>query len=124
MKGRYNGCRMTIYGTMLPGAATIACSAALVESLTERAKYKIKILDWHRAHGKNASLTARHFAISRMTLYRWLKHCQRFGVIGLNERSRRPKRLRQPITPPETIIRIVKLRKQYPAWSKYKFKSS
>ena len=46
MKGRYNGCRMTIYGTILPGARTIARSAALTDKLTERAKYKIKILDY------------------------------------------------------------------------------
>lgn len=122
MKGRYNGCHMTIYGTLLPGAASIARSAALVESLTERAKYKVRILDWHRAHGKNTSLTSRHFAIGRMTLYRWLKDFNRWGVVGLNEKSRRPKQLRQPTTQWNIIIRIVQLRKQYPAWSKYKLR--
>ena len=114
---------MTIYGTIVPGAASIARSAALVNSLTERAKYKVKILDWHRAHGSNGSLTARHFGISRMTLYRWLKHFKRSGVIGLNEKSRRPKGLRQPTTAINVVIRIVQLRKQYPAWSKYKIKA-
>lgn len=123
MKGKYNGCRMTIYGTILPGAASIARSAALVNSLTERAKYKIKILDWRRAHGKNNSLTARHFAISRMTLCRWIRRFKQCGVIGLNEESRKPKRLRQPTTSWNTIIRIVQLRKLYPAWSKYKIQA-
>jgi len=122
MKGKYNGCRMTIYGAILPGAVSIARSAALAESLTERAKYKIKILDWHKFHGTNTCLTARHFGIGRMTLYRWLKNFRQFGVIGLNERSRKPKGLRQPTTPWNTIIRIIQLRKQYPAWSKYKIK--
>ena len=123
MKGRYNGCRMTIYGSILPGAATIYRSAALVNSLTERAKYKIKIIDWHRFHGKNASLTVRHFGLGRMTLYRWLRRFKHFGVIGLNEESRKPKRLRQPTTSWNTIIRIVQLRKLYPAWSKYKIQA-
>jgi len=123
MKGKYNGCRMTIYGAILPGAASIARSAALVNSLTERAKYKIKITDWHRVHGKNASLTARHFGLGRMTLYRWLRRFKHFGVIGLNEESRKPKRLRQPTTSWNTIIRIVQLRKLYPAWSKYKIQA-
>ncbi len=123
MKGRYNGCRMTIYGYVLPGAASIARSAALVNSLTERAKYRIKILDWRRAHGNNNALTARHFGLGRMTLYRWLRRFKRYGVIGLNEESRKPKHLRQPTTSWNTIIRIVQLRKQYPAWSKYKLKA-
>jgi len=120
MKGRYSGRHMTIYGSLVPGAASIARSAALVESLTERAKYKVKILDWHRAHGSNVSLTSRHFAISRITLHRWLKSYNKYGVVGLNEQSRRPKHLRQPTTQWNTVIRIVQLRKQYPAWSKYK----
>jgi transposase InsO family protein len=120
MKGKYNGCHMTIYGSILPGAASIARSAFLTDRLTERAKYKIKILDWHRAHGKNNSLTARHFGIGRMTLYRWFIKFKRSGVIGLNEESRKPKRLRQPTTAWQATIRTVQLRKQYPAWSKYK----
>ena len=123
MKGKYNGCRMTVYGTILPGAASIARSAALVNSLSERAKYKIKVLDWYRAHENNCSLTARHFGIGRMTLYRWIKQFKHYGPIGLNEKSRRPKRLRQPTTPWNAVIKIVQLRKQYPAWSKYKIKA-
>jgi transposase InsO family protein len=123
MKGKYNGCRMTIYGTILPGARAIARSSFLTDKLTERAKHKIKILDWHRSHENNASLTARHFGIGRMTLYRWVKRFRHYGITGLNEESRKPKRLRQPNTSWNTIIRIIQLRKQYPAWSKYKLKA-
>ena len=123
MKGKYNGCRMTIYGTVLPGAIAIARSAFLTDKLTERAKYKIKALDWSRAHGNNNALTARHFGIGRMTAYRWLKRFKQLGLIGLNEESRKPKHLRQPITSWNTVIRIVQLRKQYPVWSKYKIRA-
>lgn len=118
----YSGGHMTIYGSLLPGVASIARSAALVESLTERAKYKVKILDWHRDHGNNVSLTSRHFAISRMTLHRWLKSFNKYGVIGLNEQSRKPKHLRQPTTSWDNVIKVVQLRKQYPGWSKHKIK--
>lgn len=38
--------------------------------------------------------------------------------MGLNDRSHRPKR--QPTTPSTVVVRVVKLSKQYPAWSKYK----
>lgn len=123
MKGRYNGCRMTIYGTILPGAISAARSAFLVDKLTERAKYKIKVLDWYRTHGNNNSLTARHFGISRMTLYHWIKRFKHLDIIRLNEKSRKPKRLRQPATNWQTVIRIVQLREQYPSWSKYKIKA-
>jgi len=111
---------MTIYGTILPGAISIARSAFLTDKLTEQAKQRIKILDWHRAHGNNSSLTARHFGIGRMTLYRWLKRFKKIGVIGLNEYSRKPKNTRQPATPWQIVARVVELRKQYPAWSKHK----
>ena len=67
MKGKYNGRHMTIYGTTLPGARTIAWSSCLTDKLTDQAKQRLKILDWHKAHGKNSSLTARHFGIGRMT---------------------------------------------------------
>lgn len=120
MKGRYSGSHMTIYGSVLPGAAGIARSAALTESLTERARYKIKVYDWWREHDRNTSLTARHFGFSRMTLYRWLQRFQKQGIIGFNEYSRRPKHTRTPITPWSTVKRTVELRCQYPAWSKHK----
>ena len=120
MKGRYSGRRMIIYGSVLPGAISIARSSFLTDKLTERAKYRIKVVDWYRNHGYNASLTARHFGLGRMTVYRWLKAIERYGPLGLNEKSRRPKKVRQPSINQDIILRIVRLRKQYPAWSKYK----
>ncbi|MBI5794209.1 transposase [Candidatus Uhrbacteria bacterium] len=120
MKGKYQGCRMTIYGTLLPGAGAIARSTALENKLTEQAKRRLRIIDWHRAHGGNQSLTARHFGMGRMTLFRWLGRFAERGAIGLNEQSRKPKRVRQPITPWPIVARTAALRKAYPAWSKYK----
>ncbi|MBR9683050.1 transposase [Candidatus Woesearchaeota archaeon] len=114
---------MIIYGSVLPGAATIARSAFLVASLTERAKYKMKVLDWYKNHGNNISLTARHFGLGRATLHRWIKRFKHYGITGLNEKSRRPKNTRKPETSWLAVMRIVQLRKMYPAWSKYKIKA-
>lgn len=113
---------MTIYGSILPGAASIAQHAAITDTLTEGAKYKIKVLDWHRNHGSNISFTARHFGLGRATLHRWLKEYNRIGLLGFNEKSRRPKKCRKPTTSPEVVLRVAVTRKQHPAWSKYKIR--
>ena len=123
MKGRYSGRHMTIYGSILPGAISIARSALLTDKLTERAKFKIKVLDWHKYHNNNISLAARHFGLGRATIQRWLKQLKYYGPVGLNEKSRRPKRTRVPTTSSNTVLRIVQLRKKYPVWSKYKIKA-
>jgi putative transposase len=122
MKGRYAGSHMTIYGSLLPGAASLARSAVLEKCLTERAKQRLKVWDWYRAHEKNASLAARHFGIGRATLYRWLARYAARGPVGLNEESRKPRRLRRPTTPWSVTTRIVTIRRQYPAWSKHKIR--
>lgn len=120
MKGRYAGCRMTIYGHILPGAISIARSFERAGQLTERAKYKLKVLDWHRSRGENISLTARHFAITRKTIRAWKKQLKERGPVGLNEQSKAPRKRPVPQTSPEAVMRICQVRKAYPAWSKYK----
>lgn len=118
--GRYASGRMTTYGYVLPGAALVARSALKAGSLTKRARAKLRILDWHQKHGQNISLTSRRFGIQRLTLRSWIKKLRILGPAGLNDHSHRPKRLRQPVTPWNTVMKVVALRKQYPAWSKYK----
>jgi len=114
---------MTISGYVLPGAGRLARDAFLAEKLTPEARFRIKVLDWHRAQGQNVSLTARHFGLGRATLHRWLKRHHEQGLIGLNDRSRRPHQVRQPTTAWPVTARLVELRKEYPAWSKYKIAS-
>ena len=111
---------MTIYGIIMPGAVSIANWANKVHPLTENAKKRLKILDWHRSHGKNISLTARRFGLTRKTIRIWQKRFDRCGPIGLNEHSRRPKNVRKPTTSWQTVSETVNLKRQYPAWSKYK----
>src|SRR3989338_5309123 len=120
MKGRYAGGRMTTYGYVLPGAALVARSALKAGNLSKRARMKLKVLDWHQKHGKNISLTARRFGMQRLTLRTWIRKLRQCGPVGLNDISHRPKRMRQPGTPWDVVMKIAALRNQYPAWSKYK----
>lgn len=68
MKGRYKGCSMGIYGSILPGAAKIARSAQALK-LSKKGRQRLKWMDWYFAHGKNARATCRHFGISPDTFY-------------------------------------------------------
>lgn len=123
MKGRYSGSHMTVYGSIIPGAASIARSALLTGNLSERARQRLRILDWLRVHGGNLSLTARHFGVPRRLLRQWRERLAREGPRGLEDRSRRPHRVRQPVVSPDIVAEVVKRRKEYPAWSKYKIQS-
>lgn len=122
MKGRYGGRHMTIYGCVLPGIARLANWAAKTENISEKAKQRLKVVDWLRAHNKNISLTARHFGLDREAIRDWLKRFNQSGILGLNDKSHRPKNLRQSTMDWKIVDEIVKTRRQYPAWSKYKIR--
>lgn len=113
---------MTIYGYVLPGAVSIARGAFLAGSISEKAKGRLKILDWCHAHGGNLALTARHFGMHRRILRVWRGRLSREGPRGLEDRSRRPHRVRAPATSRDIVMEVVRLRKDKPAWSKYKIK--
>ncbi len=122
MKGRYGGSHMTIYGHILPGAGSLANWAAKT-NISEKAKQKLKVIDWLRSHKGNVSLTARHFGLNRETVREWRDRFNQIGMLGLNDRSHKPKNVRRPITNWKTVDKIVKIRKEYPAWSKYKIRA-
>jgi len=111
---------MTTYGYIMPKSGLIARSALRAGNLSRRAKTRLKIMDWHQKHGQNVSLTSRRFGLERLTVRRWVKRLKALGPAALNDRSHRPKHLRQPTTPWSAIMAVVTLRKQYPAWSKHK----
>jgi len=59
--------------------------------------------------------------VSRATLYRWRKRYREKGPKGLEEKSRRPPRVRQPLWRRTDLPEIVlALREQYPHWGKDK----
>lgn len=53
MKGGYAGRTMAAYGYVLPKAGLLLRLAA---GLSAKAKYRLRIIDWHRANGENQSL--------------------------------------------------------------------
>lgn len=110
---------MTIYGHVLPGTVCLANWAAKT-NLTEKAKQRLRVVDWLRSHKGNISLTARRFGLDRETVREWRDKFNQAGMMGLNEKSHRPHNTRLPTTDWRVIDEIVKIRKQYPAWSKYK----
>lgn len=119
MKGRYAGCSMTIYGTIIPGTARIAHWTHKINHVSRRGKERLKIIDWHHVHGQNQSLTARRFGIDREALREWLKRLKQFGPAGLNDRSHRPHRFRESKLPWQIKTRILEIRTENPTWSKY-----
>lgn len=113
---------MTIYGHILPGAVSLANWAARTSKVSEKAKQRLRVVDWLRFHGNNVSLAARHFGLNRETVGIWLRKFRQTGMMGLNDKSHRPKNVRKPTTGWEIVNEIVKIRRQYPAWSKYKIR--
>lgn len=56
--------------------------------------------------------------LPRATLYRWQQRLRRHGVRGLEDRSRRPKRVRLRTWSPGLVATVLHLREQYPRWGK------
>jgi len=78
------------------------------------------MLDWHQAHGANVSLTARHFGVSRPTVYRWLGRFDRSHPETLESRPSVPRRRRRPSWTVEQLRAVRALRQRYPRWGKDK----
>jgi len=117
MKGRYNGSIMSVIATILPGASRLA---RLQVELSRRARQRLKWFDYYNSHGHNARLTCRYFGISPQTFYRWKRRYNPHHLKSLEERSHRPKHLRQPTYSAELVEAVLKLREEYPRWGKDK----
>ncbi len=92
---------------------------------SETAKHREKHLQaWRslRASGKNAQEASEAIGISRATLYRWQSRLKAEGWKGLEERSHRPKRVRQRQWSEELVEGVRSLRCLYPGWGKEKIK--
>ena len=88
--------------------------AAAAPVLSRRAQVRLAMLDWHRAHGRNVSRTARHFGYSRPTVYRWLGRFDRFRLETLEDASSRPCRRRRPSWTLRVLASVRRLRLAYP----------
>lgn len=88
--------------------------------LSRDARRRLAMLDWHRTHGENVSLTARHFGVGRPTVYRWLERFDRFHLETLEDRSSAPRRRRRPTWTIEQLAAVREVRLRYPRWGKDK----
>jgi len=117
---------MQTYGSIIPGGPTLArilpkaASEARDPPVDREAKRRLAAIRWHEAHGQRVSLTARHFGLSRSTVYDWLRRYERDGMKGLQDRSRRPRRVRQPTWSENIEQAVLKLREEHPRWGKDK----
>ena len=104
-----------ICGTV-PGASRLA----RIPELSKGARQRLKWMDYYQERGGNARLTCRHFDISPQTFYRWKRRYNPRDLRSLEDRSHRPKRLRQPTWGPGLAQGVLRLREKYPRWGKDK----
>ena len=93
---------------------------AQTPELSKPARQRLKWMDYYNSHDHNARLTCRYFGISPQTFYRWKRRYDPHNLKSLENRSRRPRRLRQPTWSTELVERVLKLREEYPRWGKDK----
>ena len=78
------------------GTPALAVARDAAPDLSRAARRRLAMLDWHRDHGRNVSLTARHFGVGRSTVYRWLGRFDRLHLERLEDRGSAPRRRRRP----------------------------
>jgi len=106
---------MRIIRGTAPGALRLAGRG---QELSGEARRRLKWMDYYENHRHNARLTCRHFDISPQTFYRWRRRYSPRQLGTLEDRSRRPHRVRQPTWSPQLMEAVQALREQYPRWGK------
>lgn len=114
MKKQY-GVPMNTYGHILPGAEKIS----KISSSSKEATKRLYWIDHYKKH-KNARLTCRYFGIPPKTFYKWFKRYELRGIRGLESISKRPHKFRKSKIPLEHVDAVIRWRKAYPMYSKYK----
>ncbi len=94
--------------------------AKIKPELSKKARQRMEWFDFYHTHGHNARLVCRHFYIRPQTFYRWKRRYDPRHPESLEDRSCRPKRVRQPTYSVELVIAVQELREQYPRWGKDK----
>jgi transposase InsO family protein len=118
---------MQVYGSILPGVAKVAgllptavARARSEPRLSSKARHRLRMIQWYEDHGRNARLTCRHFGHYPSTFYHWLRRYQREGPQGLEDRSRRPRRVRKPTWSKDLAQAVLHLREKHAGWGKDK----
>src|SRR4030042_2231669 len=118
MKGLYNGSYMRAVKILPHNLIIAAC-------LSKSALKRLSWFEWHNVHGKNISLTCRHFGISRDTFYLWKGKFNPRNLKSLedNTANRRPHNTRQMTTPIFVQYLICTIRSNDPEKSKYEIQA-
>ncbi|MHB8645464.1 MAG: integrase core domain-containing protein [Thermomicrobiales bacterium] len=86
--------------------------------LSKAAKRRLKWLDYRQTH--SVTQTCLHFDIPRSTLHRWEKRFDPRDLSTLEDRSSRPRTMRQRTWGTREIEAVLALRERYPRWGKAK----
>ena len=121
------GCPMHI-------VARIPCmkevSRGYANELSKKAKHRLEIIDWYNqisrhkslSGQKDASLTCRHFGIERSYFYRWYNRFKKYGLAGLEDKSRKPNNVRKETVNLEIVEEIKRIRHKDPTYSAKKIR--
>lgn len=91
------------------------------DSLSEKAQLKLEwIIFYHTAGNGKATVTAKHFGITRKTVHKWLSRFKEENLTTLEEESRAPENVRKKELSFIQERRITQLRKQHLRWGKMK----
>ncbi len=109
---------------------TNSVSKGYSKELSKKAKHRLEIIDWYNQNSayksvsgkKDASLTCRHFGIEQSYFYRWYARFKKYGIEGLEEKSRRPKCVRTETVCPEIVEEIKRIRQKNPTYSAKKIR--
>lgn len=110
---------MKIISAVLTGYTQLA---KMNQPVSKEAILRIKWFDYYKSHGGNARLTCRYFGISPQTFYRWKRRYNPQNPKSIEDRSHRPRRLRQPTYTSQQVEAVLKMRERYPRWGKDKIK--
>jgi transposase InsO family protein len=86
--------------------------------LSKRARQRLKWLDYRRTH--TVAQTCRHFDIPRSTLNRWHTRFDPHDLSTLEDRSSRPRTVRQRTWGTREVAAVLAVRTQFPRWGKAK----
>lgn len=84
---------------------------AKARHLSPRACARLEWFIWHEHHGRNATLTCRHFAIPAKTYYKWVKRFDPANLLLLEDRPRAPKNKRRRDITYRQTERVLALRR-------------
>lgn len=90
---------------------------------SDEVKYRYNKLEiWQKLQDQNCEEITifQALQVSRATLFRWQKYYQEDGLEGLNSISRKPHKIREPVFQKSIEKIVLKCRKKYPLFGKYK----